>query len=693
MTVAHTQTTEAADAVSPGMSRVLLMRQIMPAGRDTDVIKLYVDPDPAALDADKFDIGTSRAAHEANAIATRLQNAAKGVSQVHPDQIESRTAFRVEMGEVASFGTYFNAFPASYWRRHTIVSEVRLTVRVRGEGATVTVYRSMANGRSQRVDSASVEDGSGEFSFDLPLKPFVDGGWYWYDVVAADEDAVVEGAEWTAEVPPEKATRGSVTIGITTILPDFCAKLLAQLGEDGPLHDHLDEIVVMDQGKDSLVESEYYPEAAEALGDTLRIIKQGNLGGSGGFARAQYEGLKAGRSTYVMMLDDDTECETEGIVRALTFADLCRKTTIVGGHMFSIFQKTQLHSFGERVAPYTFWWGSAPGVFPGWDFAERNLRSTRWLHARIDVDYNPWFMCLIPAEVLREIGLSLPFFIKWDDSEYGLRAKEAGFPTVTFPGAAVWHVPWTDKNDALDWQSYFHVRNRVIAALLHSKYPRGGRLLRESLNHQIKHSVSMQYSTVALRHKALEDVLAGPEQLHETLATTLPEIREMVKGYDDATYLVDPSQIPEVKRHKLPRKGREPSPVISGRAATVQALLQPLRQLRRPRELAQVHPEAEIMAQDARWHKIARYDSALVSLPDQTSAAFYRRDREKFVDQVRRTLAIHRRLATEWDDLARRYQEALPQITSPEAWEKTFGPWLEQDAQASTTEGGPEDAR
>ena len=43
------------------------------------------------------------------------------------------------------------------------------------------------------------------------------------------------------------------------------------------------------------------------------------------------------------------------------------------------------------------------------------------------------------------------------------------------PGAAVWHVPWTDKNDALDWQAYFHQRNRFVAALLHSPYERGGR--------------------------------------------------------------------------------------------------------------------------------------------------------------------------------------------------------------------------
>jgi galactofuranosylgalactofuranosylrhamnosyl-N-acetylglucosaminyl-diphospho-decaprenol beta-1,5/1,6-galactofuranosyltransferase len=240
----------------------------------------------------------------------------------------------------------------------------------------------------------------------------------------------------------------------------------------------------------------------------------------------------------------------------------------------------------------------------------------------------------------------------------------------------VWHVPWTDKNDALDWQSYFHVRNRFIAALLHSQYPRGGRLVRESFNHQVKHLVSMQYSTVALRHKALEDVLAGPELLHERLPLTLPELKSLVKGYDDATLVSDPSQFPEVKRHKLPRKGREASPVISGRQATVQALLQPLRQLRRPRELAQVHPEAEIMAQDARWHKIARYDSAVISMPDGTAAAFYRRDREKFVDLLKRTVAIHKELGARWDELAERYRAALPEITSPEAWEETFRPWM-----------------
>ena len=43
-----------------------------------------------------------------------------------------------EPGERLSFGTYFNAFPASYWRRWTIVDDVTLTVEVQGAGASVT---------------------------------------------------------------------------------------------------------------------------------------------------------------------------------------------------------------------------------------------------------------------------------------------------------------------------------------------------------------------------------------------------------------------------------------------------------------------------------------------------------------------------------------------------------------------------
>ncbi|MGZ4448649.1 MAG: glycosyltransferase [Nocardioides sp.] len=660
------------------MTTRLLQRQILPLDRDFDVLALYVDPEDARLDADKYEIGSSRAAKSLNNAAVR-QSTATGAS-IHPDQIESRTALRVKQGERLSFGTYFNAFPASYWRRWTVVTDVTLTVRVHGRGASVIVYKSMANGRAQRVDSAGTGDqATGTFTFDLSLKPFVDGGWYWYNVVAGDEDVVVESAEWTAEVPEDRAQHGTVDIAITTMnRPDFCAKLLAQLGEDEQLRPYLDQVLVMEQGTQKVVDSPDFAKAEAALGSTLRVIEQGNLGGSGGYARGQLESVRKGTATYTMMMDDDVVCEPEGVIRAITFGDLARRPTIVGGHMFSLFSRSRLHSFGEIVQPWRFWWQSAPDTHTDWDFAARNLRSSRWLHKRVDVDFNGWFMCLVPRQVLAEIGLSLPLFLKWDDSEFGLRAKAAGYPTVTFPGAAVWHVPWTDKNDALDWQAYFHHRNRLVAALLHSPYPKGGRMVRESLNHQIAHLVSMQYSTAELRLMAMEDVLAGPGALHALLPTRLAEVNALRKQFSDARLEADPDAFPAVRREKPPRKGKDGTEIPGRLSTLVSAGLQPLRQLKPPRPLSRQHPEAEVRAMDAKWYRLASYDSAIVSMNDGTSAALYQRDPEKFRDLMKRTLAIHERYRREWPALAEEYRAQLGAITSPEAWAETLRPWIEE---------------
>ena len=128
---------------------------------------------------------------------------------------------------------------------------------------------------------------------------------------------------------------------------------------------------------------------------------------------------------------------------------------------------------------------------------------------------------------------------------------------MSFPGAAVWHVPWTDKNDGVDWQSYFHHRNRIIAALLHSPYERGGRMVRESLNHQIKHLASLQYSTAELRHLAMEDVLRGPARAaRRARRRSWPEINAFRKQFADAQLHADRDELPPVRRKKPPKKGK-----------------------------------------------------------------------------------------------------------------------------------------
>jgi galactofuranosylgalactofuranosylrhamnosyl-N-acetylglucosaminyl-diphospho-decaprenol beta-1,5/1,6-galactofuranosyltransferase len=660
---AQTETASDAAERSEDDARRVLQRVIFPEDRDLDVLPLYVDYGAS--------VGVPREEEGGTPIA-EVDVVDALASARHPENILDRHRLRVVADQRVSFATYFNGFAASYWRMWSVIEEVVLRVRVSGE-ATVIVYRSTADGRSQRVDSASSasEDGS-DFEFVLPLKPFGDGGWYWFDLWAGADDAVLEEAAWCADVPADRAEMGTATVGITVIRPDSAVPLLGQLAADKEVMSVLDEVIVVDQGTARVRDEPDCARIDAAMDGKLRIIEQGNIGGSGGFARSQYETVKAGTSTYVLLLDDDIVAEPESILRAITFADLARRPTLVGGHMFSLYARSQLHSFGEQVARWRFWWGPASRVRPEYDLANRNLRATRWLHHRVDVDYNGWWMCLIPRRVLEEIGLGLPLFIKWDDAEYGLRAQSAGYPTVSMPGVAVWHVPWTDKNDALDWQAYYHQRNRTVAALLHSPYDYGGRIVRESFIHQVKHLLAMQYSTAELRLQALEDILSGPGHLHAQIATKLPQVRAMRTEHSDAQTKPHADAFPRPRLLKPPKRGHDPADPQAKLAQLKTMTLGSIRQLLPVRDLAKRHPEARIAARDARWWRLVGLDSAIVSTTDGTAASWYRREPKEFQRLLRRTIRIHEQFALEWPRLSKEYRSSLPELTSMHVWESTF---------------------
>ena len=130
----------------------LLARIILPRpGEPLDVRKLYIE--------------------ESNTNARRAHAA-------------TRTTLQIGAESEVSFSTYFNAFPASYWRRWSTLQSVVLRAELTGTGR-VDVYRSKATGARIFVEGRPFHHDGDEpqaVEFEIGLEPFEDGGWIWFDI-------------------------------------------------------------------------------------------------------------------------------------------------------------------------------------------------------------------------------------------------------------------------------------------------------------------------------------------------------------------------------------------------------------------------------------------------------------------------------------------------------------------------------
>jgi galactofuranosylgalactofuranosylrhamnosyl-N-acetylglucosaminyl-diphospho-decaprenol beta-1,5/1,6-galactofuranosyltransferase len=645
-------------AVPPATGEHLLQRVILPrTGDPMSVRSLYLDehtgirlttvPAVAGGEAPK------KVSMAGSAVSARRLRAISRTSAVVPEQSE------------VSFGAYFNAFAAGYWRRWSRLTEVHLKLTLEGAGR-VDVYRTKSDG-STIFERGVVVQGRGRQDLDLPLdlRPFEDGGWYWFDLTTDEGDLVLHSGGWYAAEAP--SGRAAVAVGTPTFnRPADCVATLTAIGEDPLVLEAVTAVIVPDQGTKKVRDEPGFEQAAAVLGDKLRIIDQPNLGGSGGYARIMYEALEHTDCEQILYMDDDILLEPDSVLRAVAFSRYAREPMLVGGQMLSLQARSQLSTMGEVVDRGTFLWRNAPGTEPHHDLADEPLRQTPWLHRRTDVDYNAWWMCLIPRSVAEEIGLPLPLFIKWDDAEYGLRARARGYRTATVPGIAIWHMSFLEKDDTSDWQAYFHYRNRFVAAALHGP-ANPTALLKDTLKRTLRHLLLLEYSAVALQEMALRDFLAGPEQLFPKLPTVLGEIRAKRAEYDDGRPLDSATQVPLSDLDALTAQVFPEPP--TGKVAIVKGLAQSvLHNLRTPDPAHRAVPQRNVPARHAQWFVLSRLDSATVATPDGRGVTFRRRDPAMFREMLKRAVVQYRQVAKAWPDLQRRYRAALPELTSREAW-------------------------
>ena len=631
-------------------------------------------------------------------------------------QAHSRTSATIPAGDEVSFETYFNAFPASYWRRWTNLDNVVLRLELSGT-ARVDIYRSKIDGARITVTGEVVGDlgaaaEGAEAKVDgkdvhvceipVPLTQFEDGGWIWFDLTC-ETDVVIHSAGWYSDIEAPSQTypdgtehpapEGRVTIGIPTFnRPTDAVAALEALSSDPEVDAIIDAVLMPDQGTKHPADEPGFDAVAEHFGDRLRIFPQGNLGGSGGYSRIMYEALggpdsdskRATDSPFILYMDDDIAIEPDSILRAVAVGRFAKSPMLVGGQMLNLQERSHLHSMGEVIGRHDFMWTSAPHVHYDHDFYAHPLRDrgehgtnatgevvdSKDLHRRIDVEFNGWWMCLIPRVAAETIGQPLPLFIKWDDAEYGLRAGKAGFPTATWPGVAIWHMAWSDKDDAIDWQAYFHLRNRLIVAALQHEGDAAG-IVRSMRKATFKHLLCLEYSTVAIQNEAMKDFLAGPEHLFDILESSLPRINALRKSFPDAVVLPSAGDLP--KPSGIPGI---PTKDVGGRLGKLKKvgwLAKGLLHSVRP-ENSEHHavPQANLAPLEARWFSLSRLDGATVTTADGRGVVYRQRDRDKAKALLEESWELQKQVEERFEQMQARYRAAYDDLTSRKAWANVF---------------------
>nr|WP_228806297.1 glycosyltransferase [Nocardia cyriacigeorgica] len=565
-----------------------------------------------------------------------------------------RQALRLEKGALAHTNTYFGRFAASYWQRWTTVTAVEATMMLEvANKARVRLVASDIAGHRRIIASADV-DASGPLTLSAPLDQYVDGGALWLEFDAVGAELGISELTWTTAAPERVRP---VAIAICTFnRAEDCAHTVAALASDPVVLAAIDAVYVVDQGTDLVQDRPLFQQTLPVFGDKLRYIRQPNLGGAGGFTRGLYEVSGANEHADVILMDDDILCEPETVLRLNAFANLTVEPTLVGAQMLFLLNPDYLNVGAEEVHLDKLMHGQK---------VPKALRNTSMLkknqERRVDAGYNAWWTCLIPAEVVKKIGLPIPIFFQWDDVEYGVRAREHGFVTVTLPNAAVWHADFYWK-DFDDWARYFSTRNSLIVCAMHTDLD-GKAITRQLFRNLAEHLVAMQYGLAHTTLQGIEDFLRGPQVLRdggiEALAaarTSRAEFAETIK-HPAATPPVSSAEI------QVRRAGGEPSRLLA--VLVKRAITQWTGRTQ--------HGIVGVTREDAHWWHVSLFDHVVVTDASQSGVRVRRRDKATARKLLLRTIRVLRRLRRELPALQQQYRAAMPELTSRENWERLYG--------------------
>lgn len=360
---------------------------------------------------------------------------------------------------LVDFYTYFNSFPIVKWEKYTRLSNLHLYLSINGT-CRLNFFEDFKEPTLQKQIISHIFTSS--IDIEIPYQPN-SCCLLGFSLSELSDDFNFTSGHFYTQIEPHDCQDIKLGIGICTFKRekylihnlDILQKNILQ-NPESILFNNLD-IYVADNGnsvKDVLDENNI------KLDRHIHLFHNINAGGSAGFTRCIIEFLKKKFSpTHILLMDDDVSFETESIERTASFLTLIKneyKSDIIGGAMLK--EEAPVIQF-ESGAKWSLTHYDSPQLL-GSNLDLTEIRNVKSNLDNLKANYNAWFYCCIPTKTFEKHKLPLPFFIHYDDIEYGIRCNKN---IININGICVWHPTESKYSPTM---TYYDTRNSLITSFL-----------------------------------------------------------------------------------------------------------------------------------------------------------------------------------------------------------------------------------
>lgn len=418
----------------------------------------------------------------------------RGGIVLHQDSIEMSVNGQI------SFDTYFNALSIEKWKTYTQLDMVKLAIYADG-------YFRVRLCQMYEQNNNLIRECLGESEVNIPDSERIltyKGrlrGLLYFELTALRRRARFYGAQYFTQTDAGCIRRVKLAVCICTYHREaYMLKNLEDLRKNMLRHENTAELEVFVADNGKTLRSHIKPQ------EGIHIYENPNLGGTAGFARCMLEVMNQNRQqagfTHILLMDDDVVIEWGSIVKTCALLSLVReqyKDAFIGGAMLRLDRRNIQTESGAR-------WnhGKLLPLKKGYDLCREMdcVKNETEEHA----DYQAWWYCCFPAKLVREDNFPLPFFLHYDDVEWGLRNMKT---LIRMNGICVWHEAFEEKYSQVT--RYYDWRNRLICMALYEKSIRRADLAVDMVKEYLREGFLYRYKGIHLYLTGIRDFLRGAD--------------------------------------------------------------------------------------------------------------------------------------------------------------------------------------